>query len=73
MIVLMALSSAALPFLLEDAKHKLGIRAEMADFILPLEVMLNRDGSAMFISCAAVFTAQANGVLLNVQSYFLIM
>jgi len=58
-------SAAALPVTMECAEENLGVRKEVASFVLPLGATINLDGTAMYQSIAAVFIAQALGMELN--------
>jgi len=58
-------SAAALPVTMECAEENLGIKKEVASFVLPLGATINLDGTAMYQSIAAVFIAQALGMELN--------
>lgn len=51
-------SAVTLPLEMEDAKHKIGIRADVANLVLPLGVPLNSNGSALHMALAAVFVSQ---------------
>ena len=58
-------SAAALPVTMECAEENLGVKKEVASFVLPLGATINLDGTAMYQSIAAVFIAQALGMELN--------
>ncbi len=58
-------SAAALPVTMECAEENLGIKKEVASFVLPLGATINLDGTAMYQSIAAVFIAQALGMELD--------
>lgn len=51
-------SAVTLPLEMEDAKHKIGIRADVANLVLPLGVPLNSNGSALHMAVTAVFVSQ---------------
>ena len=58
-------SAATLPVTMECAEKNLGVKKEVASFVLPLGATINLDGTAMYQSIAAVFIAQALGMELN--------
>ena len=58
-------SAATLPVTMECAEVNLGVKKEVASFVLPLGATINLDGTAMYQSIAAVFIAQALGMELD--------
>ena len=58
-------SAATLPVTMECAEENLGVKKEVASFVLPLGATVNLDGTAMYQSIAAVFIAQALGMELD--------
>jgi len=58
-------SAATLPVTMECARENLGVKKEVASFVLPLGATINLDGTAMYQSIAAVFIAQALGMELD--------
>ena len=58
-------SAATLPVTMECAEENLGVKKEVASFVLPLGATINLDGTAMYQSIAAVFIAQALGMHLD--------
>ena len=58
-------SAATLPVTMECARDNLGVKKEVASFVLPLGATINLDGTAMYQSIAAVFIAQALGMELD--------
>lgn len=58
-------SAATLPVTMECAEKNLGVKNEVAAFVLPLGATINLDGTAMYQSIAAVFIAQALGMNLD--------
>lgn len=67
--MMMAFSSAssvgALPLNIECVQ-KLGVRKEIASFVLPLGATINMDGTAIYQGVAAVFIAKCYGIDLTV-------
>jgi Na+/H+-dicarboxylate symporter len=58
-------SAATLPVTMDCAEENLGVKNEVAAFVLPLGATINLDGTAMYQSIAAVFIAQALGMNLD--------
>jgi Na+/H+-dicarboxylate symporter len=60
-----ASSSVALPVSIEAARDRLGISNEIASFVLPTGVTLNKNGAAVYKAVTAVFIANLYGVVLG--------
>ena len=60
-----ASSSVALPVSIEAARDRLGISHEVASFVLPTGVTLNKNGAAVYKAATAVFIANLYGVTLG--------
>jgi Na+/H+-dicarboxylate symporter len=58
-------SAATLPVTMECVEENLGVKKEVASFVLPLGATINLDGTALYQSVAAVFIAQALGMQLD--------
>lgn len=58
-------SAATLPVTMECVEENLGVKKEVASFVLPLGATINLDGTALYQSVAAVFIAQALGLGLD--------
>ena len=54
-------SAATLPVTMECVEHKLGVRKEAANFILPLGATINMDGTALYEGVAVIFLIQLFG------------
>ncbi|MDK3156703.1 dicarboxylate/amino acid:cation symporter [Kamptonema cortianum] len=52
-------SAATLPVTLKQCEEELGVREEVASFVLPLGTTINMDGTALYQAVATVFLAQA--------------
>ena len=67
--VLMALftksSAATLPVTMESAEQRLGVRKEIARFVLPLCTTINMNGCAAFILVTSLFVMQNGGTSLT--------
>jgi Na+/H+-dicarboxylate symporter len=60
-----ASSSVALPASIEAARDRLGISKEIASFVLPTGVTLNKNGAAVYKAVTAVFIANLYGIVLG--------
>ena len=60
-----ASTSVALPVSIEAARDRLGISNEVASFVLPTGVTLNKNGAAVYKAVTAVFIANLYGVALG--------
>jgi Na+/H+-dicarboxylate symporter len=58
-------SAATLPVTMECVEENLGVKKEVASFVLPLGATINLDGTALYQCVAAVFIAQALGMQLD--------
>ena len=55
-------SAVTLPVEMDDAKHRIGIRSDIADLLLPLGMPLNSNGAAIHLAVTALTIAQIYGV-----------
>ena len=60
-----ASSSVALPVSIEEARDRLGISNEVASFVLPTGVTLNKNGAAVYKAVTAVFIANLYGIAIG--------
>ncbi len=67
-----ASSEAALPFALENMEQ-FGVPKHIVGFVIPTGYSFNLVGSALYLSLAAVFVAQAAGVTLSFGAQLLMM
>ena len=58
-------SAATLPGTMECVEEELGVRKEVASFVLPIGATINMDGTSLYQAVAAVFIAQAFGMDLD--------
>lgn len=58
-------SSATLPTTLRVTREELGVRPEVAAFVVPLGATMNMNGSAIFQGVTVVFLAQVFGIYLT--------
>jgi Na+/H+-dicarboxylate symporter len=66
-------SSVALPSSIEAARDRLGISNEVASFVLPTGVTLNKNGAAVYKAVTAVFIANLYGLALGPGTLFTIV
>jgi len=66
-------SAATLPVTMECVEENLGVRNEVAAFVLPLGATINLDGTALYQGVATVFIAQALGMELNLAAQLTIV
>jgi len=73
--VLMALftksSAATLPVTMESAEQRLGVRKEVARFVLPICTTINMNGCAAFILVTSLFVMQNGGTPLTLGTILL--
>ena len=73
--VLMALftksSAATLPVTMDTAEQRLGIRKEVARFVLPICTTINMNGCAAFILVTSLFTMQSGGMTITLGTVLL--
>ncbi len=55
-------SAAVMPLSMKTAEDKLGVRAAVSQFVVPLGATINMDGTALYQVVAAIFLLQAYGV-----------
>jgi proton glutamate symport protein len=67
-----ASSEAALPLALERMEE-LGVPRRIASFVLPTGYSFNMDGTALYLTLATVFVAQAAGIDLPLSQQLLMM
>ena len=67
-----ASSVGVLPFNL-DATEKMGVRKEIASFVLPLGATINMDGTAIYQGVCAIFIAQIFGIDLTLSQQLTII
>ena len=73
--VLMALftksSAATLPLTMESAENRLGVRKDIARFVLPICTTINMNGCAAFILVTSLFVMQSGGTTLTLGTILL--
>ncbi|MEE4299776.1 MAG: dicarboxylate/amino acid:cation symporter [Pseudomonadales bacterium] len=66
-------SGATLPVTLETVEKRVGVRNEVASFVIPLGATINMDGTAIMQGVATVFIAQAYGIPLDLTDYMMVI
>jgi Na+/H+-dicarboxylate symporter len=67
-----ASSSVALPVNIQNCTENLGVPRRIVDFVLPLGISLNKNGTALYQAIAAIFIAQAYGIHLDLNQQIII-
>lgn len=65
-------SSATLPVTLRCTEENLGVRKDIAGFVVPLGATLNMDGTALYEAAAALFIANLAGIDLSISQQLII-
>lgn len=65
-------SSATLPVTLRCMQQNLGVKPEVAGFVLPLGATVNMDGTALYEAAAALFIANLVGIELNLVQQLIV-
>ncbi|WP_010530232.1 dicarboxylate/amino acid:cation symporter [Lentibacillus jeotgali] len=66
-------SSGTLPVTIKSSEDNLGVSKKISSFILPLGATINMDGTSLYLSVAALFTAQAFGIELSFAQILIIV
>ena len=66
-------SAAVMPLSIKTAVERLGVRASIAQFVIPLGTTINMNGTALYQGAAALFLAQVYGIDLSTGSMALIV
>ena len=66
-------SAATLPLTMERTQKHLGVSDEVSNFVLPVGVTINMDGTSCYQAVAAVFLAQVIGLDLTFSQMLLIL
>jgi Na+/H+-dicarboxylate symporter len=65
-------SNATLPVTMRCAEHNLGVRRDVAGFVVPLGATVNMDGTALYEAAAALFVANLVGIELNLTQQMIL-
>lgn len=66
-------SKATLSTAMEQVQTRLGVSKTNSNFLLPLGVCINMDGTAIYLGICALFFSQAYGVDLTVHNYAMLI
>ncbi|ASK63788.1 dicarboxylate/amino acid:cation symporter [Virgibacillus phasianinus] len=66
-------SSGTLPVTIKCSEDNLGVSKKISSFVLPLGATINMDGTSLYLSVAALFTAQAYGIELTFGQIMMIV
>ena len=66
-------SGATLPVTLETVEKRVGVKNEVASFVVPLGATINMDGTAIMQGVATVFIAQAYSIPLDFTDYLMVI
>ncbi|NIP14343.1 MAG: cation:dicarboxylase symporter family transporter [Pseudomonadales bacterium] len=68
-----ASSGATLPVTLRTVEQRVGVKNEVASFVVPLGATINMDGTAIMQGVATVFIAQVYGIELGMSAYLTVI
>jgi Na+/H+-dicarboxylate symporter len=66
-------SAAVMPITLQVTENKLGVKPDIARFLIPLGATINMTGTALYQGVATVFLAQVFNVELDLSSYIFVV
>jgi Na+/H+-dicarboxylate symporter len=66
-------SKATLSTAMSQLQERMGVSKSNSNFLLPLGVCINMDGTAIYLGICALFFAQAYGVDLTTQNYIMLV
>jgi Na+/H+-dicarboxylate symporter len=66
-------SKATLSTALQQLQERMGVSKANSNFLLPLGVCINMDGTAIYLGICALFFAQAYGIDLTTQNYIMLV
>jgi Na+/H+-dicarboxylate symporter len=66
-------SAASLPIMMETCRDRLGVSQRIVNFMLPLSITINMNGSALYQAVSAVFIAQVYGIPLTLVDQIVIV
>ena len=66
-------SAATIPVTLKTVNQDMGVKKDIASFVVPVGATINMDGTALYQGVAAVFIAQAVGMDLTLANQFTIV
>jgi Na+/H+-dicarboxylate symporter len=66
-------SKATLPTAMTQLQDRLGVSKTNSNFLMPLGVCINMDGTAIYLGICALFFAQGFGIDLTMQNYMMLI
>ena len=66
-------SAGTLPINMKNTEEKLGVRRDIASFVLPLGATINMDGTALYMGICSIFIANAFNVPLTFDQMIMIV
>jgi Na+/H+-dicarboxylate symporter len=66
-------SAASLPVMMDVCRNRLGVSQRIVNFMLPLSITINMNGSALYQAVSAVFIAQVYGIPLTLMDQIVIV
>jgi len=66
-------SAASLPIMMETCEKRLGVSESICNFVLPLSITINMNGTALYHGVSAVFIAQVYGIPLTTVDQIMIV
>ena len=66
-------SKATLPTAMTQLQDRLGVSKTNSNFLMPLGVCINMDGTAIYLGICALFFAQGFGIDLTMQNYMMLV
>lgn len=66
-------SKATLSTAMQQLQERMGVSKTNSNFLLPLGVCINMDGTAIYLGICALFFAQAYGIDLTTQNYIMLV
>ena len=66
-------SKATLSTAMSQLQEKMGVSKTNSNFLMPLGVCINMDGTAIYLGICALFFAQAYGIDLTTQNYLILI
>lgn len=66
-------SKATLSTAMSQLQNRLGVSKTNSNFLLPLGVCINMDGTAIYLGITALFFSQAYGIDLTMQNYLMLI
>lgn len=66
-------SAASLPIMMETCQKRLGVSESICNFVLPLSITINMNGTALYHGVSAIFIAQVYGIPLTMVDQIMVV